>query len=200
MSYSERCEDCGQRLHRAAPLAPGEHCSRCGGRLRQHPPGREGQDDRGRAADSQSDGSSPLTGPESSVGPVAGRTRQIRALGRDEGLEDGDPLLGALEEEQVARAGDHLEPRAGDELRGDLAVRGWDHPVLIAGDHKVPLSHFVPDLVKRVKTLAPEKVILIKTTVYDAAFRALREPGVPVVDERIPFPGSGQQKRVEWNR
>lgn len=60
-----------------------------------------------------------------------------------------------------------------------------------------PLSHFVPDLVKRVSALAPEKVILIKATVYDAAFWALREADLPVVDERIPFPGSGQQKRFE---
>jgi hypothetical protein len=38
-------------------------------------------------------------------------------------------------------------------------------------------------------------VILIKATVYDAAFAALCEANVPVVDERIPFPGSGQQAR-----
>jgi hypothetical protein len=60
-----------------------------------------------------------------------------------------------------------------------------------------PLSHFVHDLVSRVEALAPKKVILIKATVYDAVFQPLREAGVPVVDERIPFPGSGQQKRFE---
>jgi hypothetical protein len=40
-------------------------------------------------------------------------------------------------------------------------------------------------------------VILIKATVYDVAFYALREARLPVVDERVPFPGSGQQKRFE---
>jgi hypothetical protein len=60
-----------------------------------------------------------------------------------------------------------------------------------------PLSHFVPDLVTRVEALAPEKVILIKATVYDTAMGALRKAGQPVIDQRIPFPGSGQQKRFE---
>jgi hypothetical protein len=60
-----------------------------------------------------------------------------------------------------------------------------------------PLASFVPDLVTRARALGPKKVILIKATVYDAAFAALREAGLPVVDERVPFPGSGQQKRFE---
>lgn len=59
------------------------------------------------------------------------------------------------------------------------------------------LRHHVPDLVSRVLDLAPRSVILIKATVYDAAFGPLRVNGLPVVDERIPFPGSGQQKRYE---
>jgi len=59
------------------------------------------------------------------------------------------------------------------------------------------LSEFVPQLVSRVRALGPEKIILIKATVYDAAFQALREERLPVVDARIPFPGSGQQKRFE---
>jgi mannose-6-phosphate isomerase len=58
-----------------------------------------------------------------------------------------------------------------------------------------PLTDHVPALVMRVRELAPAKVILIKATVYDAAFRGLRDAGVPVIDERIPFPGSGQQVR-----
>lgn len=59
------------------------------------------------------------------------------------------------------------------------------------------LQDSVDDLVHRVIELAPEKIILIKATVYDAAFAALFEAGLPVVDERVPFPGSGQQKRFE---
>lgn len=36
-------------------------------------------------------------------------------------------------------------------------------------------------------------VILIKSNVYDACYEALRSAGYNVVDERMPFPGSGQQ-------
>ena len=57
------------------------------------------------------------------------------------------------------------------------------------------LTEHVPDLVRRCRRLRPRKIILIKSTVYDAAYRPLREAGLPVVDERVPFPGSGQQLR-----
>ncbi|KKU29568.1 MAG: hypothetical protein UX41_C0015G0002 [Candidatus Collierbacteria bacterium GW2011_GWE1_46_18] len=50
-------------------------------------------------------------------------------------------------------------------------------------------------LTSRCKTLQPEAIVLVKTTVYDVAFDSLRSVGLPVVDERIPFPGSGQQLR-----
>jgi len=55
------------------------------------------------------------------------------------------------------------------------------------------LSPHVPSLVRRVRQLAPRCVILVKVTVYDVAFEALQSAGLPVVNERIPFPGSGQQ-------
>ena len=58
-----------------------------------------------------------------------------------------------------------------------------------------PLRDHVPGLVVRCKGLKPEKIILIKATVYDNAFHPLRDAGLPIVDERIPFPGSGQQRR-----
>jgi hypothetical protein len=56
-----------------------------------------------------------------------------------------------------------------------------------------PLSAHVQVLLRRVQNLAPDRVILIKVTVYDAAYGTLLEAGLPVVDERIPFPGSGGQ-------
>lgn len=62
------------------------------------------------------------------------------------------------------------------------------------GDSLLPL---VPDLVERCRGLAPRRIILIKATVYDAAYSALATAGLPVVDERIPFPGSGQQKKFQ---
>ena len=60
-----------------------------------------------------------------------------------------------------------------------------------------PLHDHVPDLVVRIGDLAPEAVILIKATVYDAAFSLLNQEGLPVIDERVPFPGSGQQRRFQ---
>ncbi|MDP9340670.1 MAG: hypothetical protein M3Q23_00900 [Actinomycetota bacterium] len=59
------------------------------------------------------------------------------------------------------------------------------------------LGSFVPDLVARCKALNPERIILIKVDVYDVAFHSLKREGLPVVDERIPFPGTGQQKNFE---
>jgi len=60
-----------------------------------------------------------------------------------------------------------------------------------------PLETHVPGLIPRVKRLRPERIILIKVDVFDAAFAALRTAGLPVVDQRIPFPSSGQQRRFE---
>ncbi len=57
------------------------------------------------------------------------------------------------------------------------------------------LEPFVPALVHRIQKIRPASIILIKTNVYDAAFVALREAALPVVDVRVQFPGSGQQKR-----
>jgi hypothetical protein len=59
------------------------------------------------------------------------------------------------------------------------------------------LDTCVPDLVRRCKRLNPDRIILIKTNIYDVAFSALREANLPVADERIPFPGSGQQSKFE---
>ena len=60
-----------------------------------------------------------------------------------------------------------------------------------------PLASDVPGLVRRATRLNPEKIILVKASVYDAAYRRLDESGLPVIDERVPFPGSGQQRNFE---
>lgn len=44
------------------------------------------------------------------------------------------------------------------------------------------------------KALAPERIILIKATVYDAAYRPLRVAGLPVIDKRVFFPSTGRQE------
>jgi hypothetical protein len=47
------------------------------------------------------------------------------------------------------------------------------------------------------RRLAPEKIIVIKSGVFDLVRDALLDAGLPLVDERVPFPGSGQQRRFE---
>jgi hypothetical protein len=58
-----------------------------------------------------------------------------------------------------------------------------------------PLSAFVPELVELCESLDPGWIVLIKATVFDAAYASLVEAGLPVSSVRVPFPGSGQQKR-----
>lgn len=53
----------------------------------------------------------------------------------------------------------------------------------------------VPGLVRRATALAPLRVVLISVGVYDHAYTPLRAAGLPVVDARLPYPGSGQQRR-----
>lgn len=60
-----------------------------------------------------------------------------------------------------------------------------------------PLSKEVPGLVQRIQRLNPGKIIVIKASVYDLVARPLIEAGLPLVDVRVPFPGSGQQRRFE---
>lgn len=57
------------------------------------------------------------------------------------------------------------------------------------------LKDAVPDLLRRVSAIDPGRIILIKASVFDAAYRSIRDAGFPVIDARIPFPGSGQQRR-----
>jgi hypothetical protein len=60
-----------------------------------------------------------------------------------------------------------------------------------------PLGDGVPGLIERCRALAPRAIILVKATVYDAAYTPMKWAGQPVIEERIPFPGSGQQRRFE---
>jgi len=57
------------------------------------------------------------------------------------------------------------------------------------------LAPFVPDLVQRALALHPEHVITIKANVCDLTQPALCAAGLDVTDERVPFPGTGQQRR-----
>ena len=95
----------------------------------------------------------------------------------------------------------HVEPTRAN--KRELLWRLRDRGVFLVDlcpdplDANRPLVSCVPGLMRRVRTLRPEKVILIKATAYDAAFGVLSTGGLPVIDERVPFPGSGQQRRFE---
>jgi hypothetical protein len=57
------------------------------------------------------------------------------------------------------------------------------------------LEAYVPDLVARAISLRPSHVIVITANVCDLTQQPLRAAGLDVVDQRVPFPGSGQQRR-----
>lgn len=58
-----------------------------------------------------------------------------------------------------------------------------------------PLTTYVPALIERCRKLVPRRIVLIKATVYDAAYHQLKAAGLPVSDVRVPFPGSGRQRQ-----
>lgn len=51
-----------------------------------------------------------------------------------------------------------------------------------------------PAVLVRIAELEPERIILIKTDVYDVAYPALSTAGLPVSTMRSPFPSYGQLK------
>ena len=56
------------------------------------------------------------------------------------------------------------------------------------------LDRHIPSLITRCRRLKAQDIILISTSVYDAAFRRLAEVGLPAVDARVDFPGNGRQR------
>jgi len=93
-----------------------------------------------------------------------------------------------------------VTPNRGDKSRHLAALRDrgvflidlYLDPAGVPGDR----AGGVASLVERVRELAPRKVILIKATVHDE-YGPLVRAGVPVVDVRVPFPGSGHQREFD---
>ena len=92
-------------------------------------------------------------------------------LGREPSRDDKDDVLGELRD------------------RGVFLIDLKETPV-----DGTPLVANVPALIERCRELAPQRIVLIKAPVYDAAFGPLKAAGLPVCDERIPFPGTGRQR------
>jgi hypothetical protein len=79
----------------------------------------------------------------------------------------------------------------------ELSARGW-FLVHLSEDpfrDRSVLPLLVPDLLARCEELDPARIILVGAPLYDLLFRPMRAAGLPVVDARLPFPGSGQQRR-----
>lgn len=55
----------------------------------------------------------------------------------------------------------------------------------------------VAGVVRRATALKPDAVILIKSNVYDEVRGPLVAAGLNVVDVKMPFPGSGQQRKFD---
>jgi len=68
------------------------------------------------------------------------------------------------------------------------------------GQYKDPqrrklISNAVDHVIEEVKEISPNQIVLIKATVFDVLYDPLHTAGLPVVNERLPFPGSGRQNQ-----
>ena len=62
-------------------------------------------------------------------------------------------------------------------------------------DRRDAIPRCLPSLVRRIRALEPAQVVLVGAAVFDAAYEDLRAAAIPVLDLRLPYPGSGQQRR-----
>jgi hypothetical protein len=82
----------------------------------------------------------------------------------------------------------------------ELKDRGWflihvaEDPI---GSRREQIPPLIPDLLARCEELKPDRVVVIGAPLYDLVYDALRAAGLPVVDVRLPYPGSGQQGRFK---
>jgi hypothetical protein len=57
-----------------------------------------------------------------------------------------------------------------------------------------PLGPYVGPLLLNVDTLAPEKILLVASGVYDAAHAAMKKARLPVIDVLVPAPEPGHER------
>ena len=79
----------------------------------------------------------------------------------------------------------------------ELRERGWFliHMSQDPFRDRAVLPPLLPDLLARCEELAPRRVVVIGAPLFDLVHRPMRSAGLPVVDVRLPYPGSGQQRR-----
>jgi hypothetical protein len=102
----------------------------------------------------------------------------------------------------IARGILKVEPERGN--KEQLLSRLRDRGVFLIDLKRDPVTQGrgslveeVPGLVRRARRLDPAKIIVVKSSVFDLVRGPLLDAGLPLVDERVPFPGSGQQRRFE---
>jgi hypothetical protein len=96
-------------------------------------------------------------------------------LGREATRENKPELLAALRD-----AGVYLMDASPD-------------PVSALADLKPLLT----DAVTRAADLKPDHIIILKVGVFDLLYSPMKKARLPVVNQRVAFPGSGQQRRFE---
>jgi hypothetical protein len=57
-----------------------------------------------------------------------------------------------------------------------------------------PFEVCIDGAIRRAERLEAQRMILIKVDVYDQAFHRMRDAGLPVIDKRISFPSTGNQR------
>jgi len=79
----------------------------------------------------------------------------------------------------------------------EFRERGW-FLIHVSEDpfrDRAVLPPLLPDLLARCAELAPRRIIVVGAPLYDLVRGPMREAGLPLVDVRLPYPGSGQQRR-----
>jgi len=79
----------------------------------------------------------------------------------------------------------------------ELRERGWFvvHMSEEPFHDRAVLPPLLPDLLARCEELQPRRIVVVGARLFDLVYRPLRDAGLPVVDVRLPYPGSGQQRR-----
>jgi len=79
----------------------------------------------------------------------------------------------------------------------ELRERGWFliHMSEEPFRDRAVLPPLLPDLLARCEQLRPRRVVIVGARLFDLLRGPMREAGLPVVDVRLPYPGSGQQRR-----
>jgi hypothetical protein len=79
----------------------------------------------------------------------------------------------------------------------ELREKGW-FLVHVSEDpfrDRAVLPPLLPDLLARCEQLAPRRIVVVGAPLYDLLRGPMHHAALPLVDRRLPYPGSGQQRR-----